>query len=265
MDPGTGPRGGLGPGQSTPAAQEPQRELFSDTAGPGTAMGNGATPNQSQCGHLEEQLGAPPKGALRVPKEKVSDEELLRRRQEVQILKEQIYGSRPHVGDFRNSLSPPASSPQSFRSPRSVPRSNARATGSPVKALRSPRSSSSNASPVADLRSQDGVLAMPYARKGHFDASTLPTTFDSWEVENLRAKLGDLEAKLLSTQSQLVKERESSRTAKARLAMEMQTRMSSAERDFVHSKTGLEHQMDGLQVWCMCVHMHVCVCVYVCM
>jgi hypothetical protein len=232
--------------------------------GPGAAMGNGATPNESQGVHTEEQLGTPPKGALRVPKEKVSDDELLRRRQEVQILKEQIYGSgsRPHVADFRNLLSPPASSPPSFKSPRAAgPRSNARAKGNPVK---SPRSASSNASPVADLRSQDGVLAMPYARKGHFDASTLPTHFDSWEVENLRAKLGGLEAKLLSTQSQLVKERESSRTAKARLAMEMQTRMSSAERDFVHSKTGLEHQMDGMQV---CVHicMHACMhaCVYV--
>ena len=213
------------------------------------AVGNGAKSNQSKGGHTEEQLVAPAKGALRVPNEKVSDEELLRRRQEVQILKEQIYGSRPHVRDFRNSLSPPASSPQAFKSPRSVPRSNARATGNPVQALNSPRSASSNASsPVADLRSKDGVLAMPYVRKGHFDASTLPTNFDSWEVENLRAKLGDLEAKLLSTQSQLVKERESSRTAKARLAMEMQTRMSSAEQDFVHSKTGLEHQMDGLQV-----------------
>ena len=213
------------------------------------AMGNGASPDGSLDAHTEEQpLGAPPdKGAQRLLSEKVSDEELVRRRQEVKTLKEQIYGSRPHAGDFRNSLSPTASSSRPARSPPSVPRSKGRATGSPCKVPKSPRSASGDAQSVAGLQSPEGAPAMPYARRGHFDASTLPTHFDSYEVENLRAKLGEMEAKLLNTQSQLVKEREASRTAKARLAMELQTRMSSAEKDFVHSKTGLETQLDGLQ------------------
>ena len=213
------------------------------------AMGNGASPDGSLDAHTEEQpLGAPPdKGAQRLLSEKVSDEELVRRRQEVKTLKEQIYGSRPHAGDYRNSLSPTASSSRPARSPPSVPRSKGRATGSPCKVPKSPRSASGDAQSVAGLQSPEGAPAMPYARRGHFDASTLPTHFDSYEVENLRAKLGEMEAKLLNTQSQLVKEREASRTAKARLAMELQTRMSSAEKDFVHSKTGLETQLDGLQ------------------
>ncbi len=210
-------------------------------------MGNGASPDGSHGAHTEEQqLGVPPnKGAQRLRSEKVSDEELVRRRQEVKNLKEQICGSRPHAGDFRNSLSPTASSSRLTRSPPS--RSNGRATGSPGKAPKSPRSASCDAQSVAGLQSPEGWPTIPYARKGHFDASTLPTNFDSYEVENLRAKLGEMEAKLLNTQSQLVKERETSRTAKARLAMELQTRMSSAEKDFVHSKNGLENQLEGLQ------------------
>jgi hypothetical protein len=170
---------------------------------------------------------------------KVSDDELARRRQEVKTLKEQIHGARPHASDFRNSFSPPSKPPPAFvrhvKTPGGVgsPKASPRFEG--INATRGPGSPPQDVSPTI------------HARRGHFDASTLPRIHDSYEVENLRTKLGEMEAKLLNTQSQLVKERETSRTAKARLAMEMQTRMLSAEDDFVRSKASLELQLQEMQ------------------
>lgn len=174
----------------------------------------------------------------------VSDDELARRRQEVKNLKEQISGARPRAADFRSSVSPSSNASRGAKSPPTAIARTEAPEGSPNKGVPSPRYASSNASlPPESPR----AAAMPYARKGHFDASTLPRNYDSYEVENLRGKLGEMEAKLLGTQSQLVKERESSRTAKARLAMEMQTRMSSAEQDLLRNKTSLEKQLEGMQ------------------
>lgn len=183
---------------------------------------------------------AEPKKAERAERQlKVSTDELVRRRQEVKNLKEQIYGARLHASDFRNSFSPPSKSP---------PTAFARNVKTPVGAdspQASPRFGGSNA--TRGLGSPLDASPAIHARRGHFDASTLPRTHDSYEIDNLRTKLGEMEAKLLNTQSQLVKERETSRTAKARLAMEMQTRMVSAEDDFVRSKASLDLQLHEMQ------------------
>ena len=148
-------------------------------------------------------------------------------------------GARPRAADFRASVSP--SSVNTKRAVKSPPMRNEVLGGSPRKGLASPRYANSNASLPHESPSEVAMY-----RKGHFDASTLPRSHDSYEVENLRVKLGDMEAKLLNTQSQLVKERETSRTAKARLAIEMQTRMSSAEQDLLRSKAFLEHKLEGM-------------------
>ena len=175
----------------------------------------------------------------RIKKMKISDDELARRRQEVKHLKEQISAARPHAAELRQVISP-LSQGSALKSPRSTPQTVSARPPASKDWLSQPSEGNSDVS-----------LALggnTYARRGHFDKTVLPRSSDTYEVENLRAKLGEMEAKLLSTQSQLIRERESSRIAKARLSMELQTKLSSEEHDdLVHVKASLEHQLQKLK------------------
>ena len=175
----------------------------------------------------------------------ISDAELARRRQEVKYLKQQIFAARPHAADFRSSFSP---DPQNVRASHSL-------HSTPVRAyLPSPLGKDQLSPAENTVREESTPQESPltktptHVRKGHLDKTVLPRSFDTLEVENLRAKLGEMEAKLLSTQSQLIRERESARIAKARLAMELQAHIPSEDHvDLVRAKAALEQQFREAQ------------------
>jgi hypothetical protein len=207
--------GSFSPGQSTHGESGSAAEECSDST---------QSNEHSQAGFAQRKL-------------KVSDDELVRRRQEVKSLKEQIHGSRSLAGDFRSTVS--AGSNRSDRtpskSPPTVPKRENAEEGAP------------GTSHVVSPGFLQDAGQKTHMRMGYFDELTLPRHHDSHEVEHLRTKLGEMEAKLLKTQSELVKERESSRTAKARLAMDLQRHMSSAESGFVRSQATLELQLQLLR------------------
>jgi len=216
------------------------RDGMADGAAAALVEGEDAD-GRAACGGGSEGPGQPERCPLpgsRGGKLKVSDDELVRRRQEVKLLKEQISkGARHPRGYPVHTLSLSPNSLDASKSPSSLSlTSGGRARGSPryggSTAPDSPRES---------------MQAMPFARKGHFDAAAVSRRHDSVEMENLRAKIGEMEAKLLQSQSQLIKERESTRTAQARLAMEMQTRITSEEQELLRSKSLLEHQLEDIQ------------------
>ena len=183
------------------------------------------------------------KGPSQSRRGKVSDDELVRRRQEVKSLKDQIAARHTRVSSSvpggpsfsMNSTRDAANSPPSSMSPFSL-----------VREQQSPRQGGGRPTLSPDS-TRDKTTPILYARKGHFDASSVPRQHDSVEMESLRGKMGAMEAKLLQTQSQLIKERESTRTAKARLAMEMQTRITSEEQELLRSNTLLEQQLAEFQ------------------